>query len=142
VDRSGKPLVAYHGTAWDFDRFSLSRVGTGRGFAFERALFFSLDPWTASHSAIVIGAAYEGGVPTHTGIMADNSGVVYPVYLRSERPCASPLDRYKPAMMAAHLKEARESGFDCVIFPNIQSWGENGTIAVFSPDQVRSIFDR
>ena len=138
---SGEPLVAFHGSAWDFQRFDLFKAGQGRGSPEERALFFTFDPWTATQSAIVAGAGHASGVPTHTGVMAHNSGVIYPVWLRATNPAVSSIDRYRPSAIAAQLEEARTSGRDAVIFPNIQTVGERGTIAVFSPDQVRSVFE-
>jgi 8-oxo-dGTP pyrophosphatase MutT (NUDIX family) len=90
VDSGGEPLVAYHGSAHTFDRFDISKAGTGRGSADEAALFFSLDPWTATHCALIGALNSAGDVPL------DNGGVVYPVFLRAERPCVSPLHKYIP----------------------------------------------
>jgi hypothetical protein len=89
----------------------------------------------------VVGAGYERGLPNNNGVKAENSGVIYPVYLRAEKPCVSSLDRYIPGAIAAHLEEAREAGWDAVIFPNIRDLGDRSQIAVFSPDQVRSVFE-
>lgn len=141
ADEQGRPLIVYHGSAWDFDQFDVGKAGEGRGSTGERALFFSTDPDVASHSALVAGAGHATGEPTHTGAMSHNGGVVYPVHLRVENPLMSKLKFYNGEEFAREIERAKASGHDAVIFEHVKSRGENGTIAVFSPDQVRSVFD-
>lgn len=142
VDEQGVPYVAFHGSAFAFDRFDLARAGTGRGFASERALFFSFDAWTATYNALSMGARHSFGKPTPGSAHPENEGVIYPVYIRAERPCVSPMVRYRPADMLEHLTEAQAGGWDAVLFPNLETHGDRCAVAVFSPDQVRSIFDQ
>lgn len=140
ADERGRPLTVYHGSGSEFDTFDVARAGEGRGSTGEQALFFSTDPDVASHSALVAGAGHATNEPTHTGAFADNGGVVYPVHLRVENPLISKLKFYNGEEFAKEIARAKAAGHDGVIFPHVTSRGENGTVAVFNPDQVRSIF--
>jgi hypothetical protein len=135
VDANGKPLVVYHGTGAEIDSFDIERAGAGRGLGSERALFFSRNAETASLSAEVVGAGLDEGT-------AVNAGVVYPVYLRVENPFVSDMEFYNSAEMAAELDRAKNAGHDGVFFPKLQSSGESGTIAVFRPEQIKSVNNR
>jgi hypothetical protein len=126
LDGEGNPQVVYHGTAKSFDQFDLSKAGAGRGAAGEKALFFSRNPETADHSAAVMGAGDAGGAQ------------VLPVYLRVENPFISKMKYYDSEKMAKEIAKAKKLGHDGIEFPNLNTKGESGTIAAFSPEQVKS----
>jgi hypothetical protein len=125
TDEDGNPQVVYHGTGKSFDRFDLGEAGNGRGAAGEKAIFFSRDVETANHSAEVMGADGEGAQ-------------VMPAYLRMENPFVSKMKAYNSAVMVKEIAKAKRLGHDGIEFPNLNTVGESGTVAVFSPEQVKS----
>jgi len=134
VDDDGMPLVAYHGTAHDFDSFDISKAGAMSGSEAQGALFFSSDPEVASKYADVANATGTAG--------GDRGGQVYPVYLRLENPYRSKLKFYNTGDFEREIAKAKKKGHDGIVFPNVKHAGESGQIAVFSPEQVKSVFNR
>lgn len=139
VDAKGHPQMFYHGSAQVFDRFDIGKAGSGAGAANEKAIFLSWDRETANHYADVMGAGY--GEKPKVGrkmVITPTMGVVYPLYVRAERPYVSKLVGYNTAAVARDISKAKRAGCDSVFFPQITYNGENGAIAVFSANQVKS----
>lgn len=130
VDADGKPLVVYHGTGVGFTEFSLSNAREGSHSRRAGALFFSTDPSVAN--------AYAGPPWDEEGAIQDQGGAVLPVYLRVENPMVSDLDAYSAAAVSAEITRAKAAGHDGVIFPRLKGSTERGSIAVFSPTQIKS----
>lgn len=125
VDDQGAPRVLYHGTDKNFDTFDVEHAGEGRGSKEERALFFSQTPDTANASAEVMGAGSGGDV-------------VYPVYVKLENPYVSAMKFYDSREMEQEIARAKAEGHDGITFPQLTTPGEADTVAVFSPEQVKS----
>lgn len=125
VDDQGAPRVLYHGTDKSFDTFDVEHAGAGRGSKEERALFFSQTPDTANASAEVMGAGSGGDV-------------VYPVYVKLENPYVSAMKFYNSREMEQEISRAKAEGHDGITFPQLTTPGEADTVAVFSPEQVKS----
>lgn len=145
VDEKGAPLVVYHGSARSFESFDLGQAGSASGDASQQAIFFSSDPSTASKYAEVAGAGF--GFKEKAGLKSDSAGVVYPVHLRINHPYISKIKFYNTAEVAKEIIKAKKAGHDGVVFPEMTHQGENGTIAVFEPTQIKSVnnvgtFDR
>lgn len=128
-----KGQLAFHGTSRVFDEFDLRMAGTGAGSKAEKALFFSTDPEEASHYAEVAGAGFGIDDP-----LAQNQGAVMPVFLDYKNPYVSKMKHYNSKEMAREIRKAKAAGHDAIAFPEITYAGERGTVAVFSPQQVRS----
>jgi hypothetical protein len=146
VDDEGAPRAAYHGTASDFDAFDVEKAGSGRGVASERALFFSTTPETANISAETMGAvqgvandeSFDEFQNTAGAPIPGIGGVVYPVFLKLENPYVSHMETYDPEEMTREIAKAKAEGHDGILFPDLQQHGERDTVAVFSPEQVKS----
>jgi hypothetical protein len=148
VDAQGQPQVMYHGTARSFDTFDVAHAGETRGVAGEKALFFSTTPDTANHSASVagVGLSERTGQAFAAKMLNESLGiefpevgsVVYPVYLKIENPFISSMEFYNSREMVKEIARAKKAGHDGIIFPKITTAGEAGTVAVFSPSQVKS----
>jgi hypothetical protein len=129
VDSEGRPLVVYHGTGADFDRFDLALVGRTFGAAGELGFFFSSNPETASKYAI--NAGHGGG------------GNVMPVYVR----IADPLSRSNNFLRGpigfldwnrSSLKQQAESNRNDGILIRQKEDGEIHEFVAFRPEQIKS----
>ena len=132
VDAEGRPLVVYHGTGTDFDRFDLGLVGRTFGTAAdELGFFFSSNPETASKYAI--NAGHGGG------------GNVMPVYVR----IADPLSRSNNFLRGpigfldwnrSSLKQQAESNRNDGILIRQKEDGEihESIVVAFRPEQIKS----
>lgn len=135
ADESGNPVVAYHGTASAFPFFDIGKAGALSASEGEKALFFSTDPNIASNYADMAARAGEA-------MDGDRNAQVYPVYLRLEKPFVSDLEHYTGTDFAREIQKAKKGGHDGVLFPKVTGVNERGQIAVFSPEQVKSVFNR
>lgn len=141
--QTGEPVVAYHGTASDFDTFDLKKAGSNAANPREKALFFSVQPDTASHYAEGAGVARAdkaGLIPEGTAVedFSQQGSQVLPVYLKLENPAVSTRTYYNGAEMAQEIAAAKKAGHDGIMFPSLSSSNEAGTVAVFTPEQVKS----
>lgn len=130
----------YHGTNQDFERFDLSRAGTGpaaSGIGGEDAIFLTNNPNAAQRFA---GMGEEG-------VAGQN---VRPVFARRGNLARAPMmTDYDPFLVARKLEAARERGLSGVRFQGMRDWGhgtEGGPLvdeqtALFSPDDVIGRFD-
>ncbi len=133
VDENGAPLVVYHGTRADFEAFS------------DGVTFFAFDRETADDYAV---EAFSDGDPS-----------VIEAYLRVENPAGEadvfrlagvPDDGTSFAFEALDenvVAALRSKGFDGIVFENDASPSDPGgpprhSIAVFSPEQVKSVNNR
>jgi len=112
VDKDGKPLVMYHGTARDFDKFDVSKSQSGEG------LYFT-------------------SVPDQAGRFANpkrgDSPNVMPAYLRLENPMDLGT---APGGIQQWVAIGKKNGHDGLIVLN-----EDGTpriAVVFEPTQIKS----
>ncbi len=129
VDKSGDPLVVYHGTKGDFSEFR----GGARGNGEEGAVFFSPDP--------TVGSLYAGWTPE--GVF-DNpqDGSVMPVYLRITNPLVVDFQGGKHGRGEA-IQRARDEGHDGVLLKNhYDAGGVQDQWVAFSPEQVKSVFNQ
>jgi RNA polymerase sigma factor (sigma-70 family) len=95
VDKSGKPLVVYHGTGGDFDEFSIDKSRQRDDSFLGQGMYFSSDPDRAS--------AYAES--------AGSTANVKPVYLRIENPYRANLGEKIPP-----TPELIKQGYDGVIY--------------------------
>lgn len=136
-NNSGAPIVHYHGSAREFDEFDPTKFGTGAGS--EPGLFFTSKPQVASRFAELLGGLHGSSYPQN---LSDNTGSVYPMYLRAQKPFLSDMVHYDEPQMFDELQQAQELGHDSILFPKMRSSGEAGTVAVFDPRQAKSVFNR
>lgn len=131
VDGEGRPLVVYHGTGADFDRFDLALVGRTFGAAGELGFFFSSNPETASKYSMHAG--HGGG------------GNVMPVYVR----IADPLSRSNNFLRGPigfldwnrlSLKKQAEANRNDGVLIQQKEDGEihESIVVAFRPEQIKS----
>jgi hypothetical protein len=113
-----KGITAYHGSPYDFDKFDLSKIGTGEGAqAYGHGLYFAENPATAhAYKEALGGPEYliNGNPP------ADNIEATAARYLASSRsPTAS--DRYQDAMMALDLNDSHFAKVQRGLPPDVSS---------------------
>jgi hypothetical protein len=139
-DILGRPQVYYHGTAMDFDAFSLNPPVVGSGDPLnEPAIFLTKYPANASTFADVQGANYDDPHPDAQKV--HHQGAVYPCYVRIERPYHSGMDHYDSDQMAKEIAHAKRRGHDGIIFagfPARENGHEDGALCVFDPAQIKS----
>jgi len=92
VNKSGKPLVLYHGTAEDFDEFRPSKYGT-----FGSGIYLTTDPDRASRFAT--------GVRSDAKAVAREQGQVIPVYAKIELPFDDQFLKSNPEWRSYFLSE-------------------------------------
>ena len=122
VDADGKPLVVYHGTTADFDKFDSSFKKSREGFWFansELASKFSQ-------------SSRDGGEVTGSNVM--------PVYLKIENPLIHDPKEHFGMTIDEIINEARKNGNDGIQFTS-QKDGEK-TFMAFEPEQIKSVFNR
>jgi len=133
VDAEGKPLVVYHGTAADFDKFDSAQ--TGKNFKQGENFYFFTDKPNAypdSASDYAMNASKAGG----------NANVM-PVYLSIKNPLILKADNYYNAVQAYDLNSASildrviDGGHDGVIVQFTDSPGDR-LIAATSAKQIKS----
>lgn len=125
VDEEGEPLRLYHGTMGKFNEFDKGKIGSSNNG--EGAFFVTGDKEAASEYAIM---NYSGN--------AKESPNVMPVYVDVKNPFVSKIKQYSTAAISKEVRTAKEAGHDGVVFPNLKGFGEEGQIAVFSPNQIKS----
>lgn len=127
VDAEGKPLVVYHGTAFDFSAFDLARRGNVTGGRDAReGFFFAGNPDSADQ---------------FTWKAGDKVGHIMPVYLRMENPAYSDLvlTGGNGAAAAMQIRDAKAAGHDGLIFRDSDMLGHRGpTYVAFEPAQIKS----
>lgn len=134
VNKSGQPLVVYHGTDFDFSEFRM-----GGGIDFPDAAYFSSKKTVAK---------------TYT-----SREKVLDVYLKIENPYITNADGQSYNDFYDHfvsdMDYAARNGYDGVIVRNVRDdWGQSGkggakadTYIVFNPEQIKAVdnsgsFDR
>lgn len=130
VDAEGKPLVVYHGTAADFDRFDMARGGDVWGASDSLGVM-----WFASEPKRANRAALDAAIARADADIADHARLM-PVYLSIRNPF-TPTARQiaDPALLGRAIDKAKKQGHDGLVMP-----GEMGgqDYAVFSPEQIKS----
>lgn len=139
VDEQGQPLVVYHGTVSDFDRFDAERIGAN--FSMSRGGFFFVSnkeaAWNYAHAA-----ASPGGVP----VPALKPRVIS-AYLSLKNPlivAASDTewpDMYFDDNAEDILRRAHRGGHDGVIVHGIDPYSYNEPRSIyiaFRPEQIKS----
>ena len=146
VDENGKPLVVYHGTINDIEQFDITKFGRidsghlGRGFYFSD---------TADQARVYAGmAGFAEDERLHIkGVGLPEGGVIYPVYLKIEKPfytTAGELnDLAKEAGLSrtAYVESLRNQGYDGVITKYQEALGPSSRseeYVVFDPTQIKS----
>ena len=105
VDAQGRPLVVYHGTAADIEKFSYEFVGNGND-QYGSGFYFTTSPNTAS------------------GYAANEGGNVLPVYLAINNPLSSDQSKkLTKSQIKAIISSAPE--LDDVLW-NFGDWGSEG----------------
>lgn len=159
----GTPKVYYHGTNASFDTFSTDKLGaiTGAESA-KKAFFFTNRPKTADYYAVG-----DAGSPTTAMNAKKFKGLetlqkynmnVMPVYINMKNPYIYDFKGkvYRDTTYADIIDKAKAEGYDGVILKNTYDAGElnkvdaimkgrfksEDIIAVFKPEQVKSIFNK
>ena len=127
VDKDGRPLVVYHGTASDFSVFDKSKRGSVSDTSDSMlAFYFTSSQRRANQAAADARESYD----------EPSGAVVMPVYLSMQNPMISRAAQGTPNQTAGLLKRALASGHDGVIFDRGEMGGRD--YAVFDPEQVKS----
>ena len=131
VDDQGRPLVVYHGTGADFDRFDLALVGRTFGAAGELGFFFSSNPETASKYAMHAGHGGGGNViPAYVIIKS-------PIY-RSDNFLRGPIG-FLDWNRLSLKKQAEANRNDGVLIQQKEDGEIHESIVVaFRPEQIKS----
>jgi len=131
VDSEGRPLVVYHGTGADFDRFDLALVGRTFGAAGELGFFFSSNPETASKYSMHAGHGGGGNVmPVYVVIKS-------PIY-RSDNFLRGPIG-FLDWNRLSLKKQAEANRNDGVLIQQKEDGEIHESIVVaFRPEQIKS----
>ena len=139
VDENGEPLVVYHGTSQVFTTFDTT----------DRLVFFSDDPTIASE--------YAGDRPFRG---AEGGPNIIPAHVKIENPfiITKDADGRKLAAIAdieynsdyfnmldnaGVVRDAlSKEGYDGVVFPDTTGTTEHDSYAVFSPTQIKSVYNQ
>lgn len=128
VDKDGKPLVVYHGTASSFDTFDTGAIGSNYG-ADSKGFFFTNSPEQAAVHAEDAGFTYNGNAEAN----------IVPVYLALKNPSVvktkgRPNDWYDANTDYA-LGSVEQNDSDGIII----SGKDSETVYVaFAPEQIKS----
>lgn len=119
VDAQGRPLIQYHGTFADFNKFELSE-------SFDGAFHFGTAAAANARNAYWLDGAD----------MAVAKPNVMPVYLCVENPKRLDFDPLYEDEWAPIIAQAQAEGHDGIVYPNDVEGGESW--AVWRPEQVKS----
>lgn len=139
VDADGKPLVVYHGTNKDFDRFKAGKDKGSLAADAGAGIFFSSDSDVAHY--------FAWNAPRKKGESVTEGNQILPTYLSLKNPLERDFDGEwkKPSEVKKMADAAKASGNDGLILRNIRD-GANGKAAdvyvAFSPTQIKSINNR
>lgn len=152
VDDAGRPLMVYHGTTHEFDAFDPA-VGNTQMYpgATTDTHFFTDHPDNAS--------GYAGRKTLDWSVNYRDGGHVLPVYLRMVKPLVvnAKKENWRDIYYRGQFYEmpelvyyARQKGYDGLIVKNVFDWRDGAsakkvpctTFAVFSPVQIKSVFNR
>ncbi|MDQ3125715.1 MAG: hypothetical protein M3Q74_08945, partial [Pseudomonadota bacterium] len=132
VDKTGTPLMVYHGTQGDFDTFDRNRGGeASRSVAGNRGFFFTNNPDVASRYATELGRDTEGAN-------------IMPAFLSLQNPFELDMEgaEYDEGFFNVTLSDAKENGFDGAIIRNVGDDPAGNTVSdvyvAFKPTQVKS----
>jgi hypothetical protein len=136
VDAEGKPLVVYHGTAEDFVAFQDFTGG-------QDGIYFSANPSVASEYA-----EFRSDAVDNTDYVGAPGGSVMPTYLAIQNPLVvTDIPWFEADAYQEAIDRAKDEGRDGVIFRNVEDGPEGRTVpadtyVVFSPNQIKSVFNR
>jgi ribosomal protein S18 acetylase RimI-like enzyme len=135
TDSHGRPLIMYHGTNQNFDKFDLAKQGEKDSGWYGAGIYLTADTDTASGYAVY--NKLKDDSP------ADGANVM-PLYVKMVSPYYWPKDR-KAAMnreeAQAITEELKASGHDGVVVHNEYadpSVANHYEVVVFSPNQIKS----
>lgn len=136
VDKSGAPLILYHGTTADITEFQQNKATQKDAGWYGRGIYFTADPITAS--------AYSG----YEGIQGKElSGAprVMPVYASIQNPYFWPKGRQAATSTeeAQSIRDELEAaGYDGVVVPNefaAPEFSSHYEVVAFFPNQIKSM---
>jgi len=119
-DKDGKPLVVYHGTVGDFNKFDKKKSYGDGIFGF----YFTPDPSVASSYTI----GWED-------LPSDKPNVM-PVYLQMNKPYNITYEKDLVGPTPEKIRKWKSEGYDGIIDK------ENNIYQVFEPTQIKSIFNK
>lgn len=133
VDADGKPLVVYHGTKADFDKFDLGEFGKTDSGWLGRGFYFTPDTKAAE--------LYARKNPDGSANLL-NEGSIVPTYISIKNPYIT--DRL---ISLEFSNELQADGYDGIMYyPDGLDQGEGigqvGEIVAFDPKQIKSVFNR
>jgi hypothetical protein len=131
--KGGEPLVVYHGTSADFERFDSGKSGSNTGDKdAKKGFFFSSSPVTAQGYGELNGHKQTGAR-------------IMPVYLKIENPVEVDWrhGRYDGSAFDGIIQEAKNKGRDGVIIRNVdddvdEDSPSSHVFVVFRPEQIKS----
>jgi len=126
VDADGKPLVVYHGTTADFNKFDPAKRGSVTGVADAKEGFFF--------------AASGKAASEFTWKSGEMTGNVMPVYLSMQNPMRVRLPgEWAPRKYDKALADAKAAGHDGLIVEGATTLGTPGDYYIaFRPEQIKS----
>jgi len=171
VDATGNPLVVYHGTTADITAFDPARGGSATGATDAKEAFFfaassdvantyaaAVDPYSQSPLTRTLERITRGLYSRFNEAILKTLGMpsartqgenVLPVVLSVKNPLEIDLlgAGYNEGVFNDAIQQAKDEGYDGVIFRNVDDQGFVGgagvtdVYAVFQPNQIKSVFN-
>jgi len=150
VDKTGQPLMVYHGTTRSFEAFDLSKTGEATLSEDSKgAFFFTTKPEVADDFAGYMYFTPDGENVEKSYSLGAN---IIPVYLKLENPAIWDMSggSYKEGFIKAAIKDAKAKRKDGIVFTRMKDgsistigpWKESYILVVFDPSQIKSPFNK
>jgi hypothetical protein len=140
VDAQGKPLVVYHGTASDFDRFDAVRIGSNYGHS--RGGFFFVSNREAAWNYAEDAADQQEEIELEPRVISAYLALENPLILEASHRVWP--DMYFDDDADAILRRAHRGGHDGVIVHGIDPYSDmepRSIYIAFRPEQIKSATD-
>jgi len=133
VDKNGNPLMVYHGTDSDFDKFEITKHGKTDFGWYGKGFYFTPNKDLAE--------LYARQNPNGSSDLL-NKGSIYTVYLSVKKPFMTDLT----SLSDTYVEKLKEEGYDGIFYYEYLQDRHNGSypteIIVFNSNQIKSIFNK
>ena len=140
VDAAGEPLVVYHGTASDFDRFDAERIGSN--FSVSRGGFFFVSSKDAAWNYADDAADQQEEIELEPRVISAYLSLENPLIIKASHNMWP--DMYFDDDAEAIVRRAHRGGHDGVIVHGIDPYSDNEPRSIyiaFRPEQIKSATD-